>query len=93
MPIDQLRKANDFLDAMFHACRSRKFFAASGPRLYLGPDQIQAGDLVVVFETARMPFVLRKLKNKPTYWLLGPAYVRGRMMGQVFDPHEQDQSK
>ena len=92
-PLEQLCKANDFLDAMRHACRNRRFFTASGPRSCAGPNQVQVGDLVVVFENARMPFILRKLDAISTYWLLGPACVRERMTSQVFDATEQDQSK
>ena len=58
------------------------------PQLCIGPKQVREGDSIVIFETARMPFVLCKPDGKSTYRLLGPAYVRDRMRGQIFDPLE-----
>jgi hypothetical protein len=73
-----------FLDSVFHAARSRRMFT-TGNRLCLGPDKVQIGDVIVVFPKANMPFVLRGTETDGVYRLLGPAYVRGLMQGQVFD--------
>ena len=73
-----------FMDSIYHASRYRRVFAI-GNRLCLGPDQVQIGDAIAVFPEANMPFVLRQQGTDPTYRLVGPAYVRGLMQGQVFD--------
>ena len=80
--------AHTFLDSVFHACRFRRFFitrdqSTTEQRLALGPDQVQVGDHVLVIKDACMPFVLRKNEKADVYRMLGPAYVRGRMMGQI----------
>jgi len=76
--------AYNFLDSIFHACRFRRFFTTADLRLALGPDGVKVGDRVVIFKNACMPFITRKLEHSNAYRLLGPAYVRGLMMGQVF---------
>jgi hypothetical protein len=77
-----------FLDSVWNACRFRRLFIVTDQqtreeRLSLGPDQVQEGDRVVVLKSACMPFVLRENQEKDVYKMLGPAYVRGRMKGQI----------
>jgi len=81
---EQQKLSGDFLDAVFHACRFRRFFVTADLCMALGPDEVRVGDQVVVFQNACMPFIVRKVADGEAYKLLGPAYVRGLMMGQVF---------
>lgn len=78
--------AHTFLDSMYHACRFRSFFVTEDARLALGPAETRLGDRVVIFQSARMPFVLRSTGDDGPYKVIGPAYVRGLMMGQVLRP-------
>lgn len=81
---EQQKLSSDFLNAVFHACRFRRFFITADLCMALGPDGVRVGDQVVVFQNACMPFIVRKVADGEAYKLLGPAYVRGLMMGQVF---------
>jgi hypothetical protein len=75
--------AHTFLDSVLHVCRFRRFFVAADDRLALGPDQVQTGDQILIIKDAHMPFVIREHGRSGVYKMLGPAYVRGLMMGQV----------
>lgn len=75
--------AHTFLDSVLHVCRSRRFFVTADHRLALGPDQVDVGDQVLIMKDAHMPFIIRAHERSGVYRMLGPAYVRGLMMGQV----------
>ena len=75
--------AHAFLDSVLHTCRFRRFFVTADHRLALGPDQVQVRDQVLIIKGASMPFVIREHERYAVYRMLGPAYVRGLMMGQV----------
>ena len=75
--------AHTFLDSVLHACRFRRFFVTSDHRLGLGPDQVKDGDRILIIKDASMPFVIREHERYGVYKMVGPAYVRGLMMGQV----------
>ena len=75
--------AHAFLDSVLHACRFRRFFVTADHRLAIGPDQVQVGDQILIIRDASMPFVIREHERSGVYRMLGPAYVRGLMMGQV----------
>lgn len=75
--------AHTFLDSVLHVCRSRRFFVTADHRLGLGPDRVDIGDQVLIIKDAHMPFVIRAHERSGVYRMLGPAYIRGFMMGQV----------
>lgn len=51
--------------------------------LGMGPNEMRAGDVVVVFPGARVPFVLRPTAEKDTFTYVGDAYCDGIMDGEI----------
>ncbi|RDW59215.1 hypothetical protein BP5796_12139 [Coleophoma crateriformis] len=78
--------------AAVNACVNRKFFRTSGGYMGLGPQAMRAGDILVVFFGAGVPFVLRrvaelkpddgKMKDGSSWRLVGQAYIHGLMDGE-----------
>ncbi|KAF5262877.1 hypothetical protein BFJ63_vAg479 [Fusarium oxysporum f. sp. narcissi] len=64
--------------------RYRGFAITFGGWFVVGPDIMQAGDVVVVLYGGRTPFLLRR-KDDGTWILVGECYVHGMMNGEVFD--------
>ncbi|KAF6528934.1 hypothetical protein HZS61_000246 [Fusarium oxysporum f. sp. conglutinans] len=64
--------------------RYRGFAITFGGWFVVGPDIMQAGDMVVVLYGGRTPFLLRR-KDDGTWILVGECYVHGMMNGEVFD--------
>ncbi|KAH6842310.1 hypothetical protein B0I37DRAFT_381652 [Chaetomium sp. MPI-CAGE-AT-0009] len=70
----------------------RPFLTAEG-YLGMGPEGVQAGDVVVVFCGGRIPFVLRPTKSElvvgqrkiKLFEFVGEAYCDGVMDGEVVD--------
>lgn len=57
--------------------RGRKVFSTQKGATGIGPDDVQAGDAVVVVYGARTPFVLRENRNGTGWCVVGDAYVEG----------------
>ncbi|CZR35522.1 hypothetical protein LB506_010365 [Fusarium annulatum] len=64
--------------------RYRGFAITFGGWFVVGPDIMQAEDVVVVLYGGRTPFLLRR-KDDGTWILVGECYVHGMMNGEVFD--------
>lgn len=78
------RDAHALLDSVLRVCPSRRFFITTDNGSALGPDQMQLGDRVLIIQGAHIPSVIREHEGEPgIYRMLGPAYVRGLMKGQV----------
>ena len=72
-----------YLEAARKVCFGRKFFTTENGRVGLGPQKMEAGDVVCILKCVRVPFVLRKHELEPqTYYLIGEAYVHGLMRGE-----------
>lgn len=50
----------------------------------VGPDIMEAGDVVVVLYGGRTPFLIRR-REGGTWMLVGECYVHGMMNGEVFE--------
>ncbi|RGP64113.1 hypothetical protein FLONG3_9659 [Fusarium longipes] len=72
--------------------RYRGFAITAGGWFVVGPDIMQAGDVVAVFYGGRTPFLIRR-REEDTWMLVGECYVHGMMNGEVFEldgPHEEE---
>jgi hypothetical protein len=63
--------------------RYRRFGVTESGYFVLGPDVMQAGDVVVVFHGGRTPFILRPTDQGWT--LLGESYMHGMMNGEAME--------
>lgn len=70
---------------------------ASGNRVFaktkdgyyvLGPKLMMPGDVICIFQGAKVPFCLRRSGTK--YLLIGECYMHGVMDGSVFEPAKAD---
>jgi Heterokaryon incompatibility protein (HET) len=62
----------------------RKIFVTSQGYLGLGPQHLQTGDVVALFEGADLPYVLRT-RNNGGFELVGESYVHGIMNGEFIE--------
>ena len=88
-PIQILKDMQIALRAALHM---RRFAVTSTGHFALVPRGAKAGDQVVVFEKACVPFVVRRVKddrdNDALFELVGETYVHGIMKGEAVDMHE-----
>ncbi|KAH4945542.1 hypothetical protein HBI67_129250 [Parastagonospora nodorum] len=74
----------DLRTAMRAALTMRRFAISQKGFFALVPRGTQQGDVIVVFEGACVPFVLRSVQNEEEeYELLGEAYMHGIMQGEA----------
>jgi hypothetical protein len=72
-----------YLKAARKVCFGRKLFTTENGRVGLGPQKMEAGDILCILKCVRVPFLLRKHESEPqTYYLIGEAYVHGFMQGE-----------
>jgi hypothetical protein len=84
-------EAKRFHSTLSVRCVSRRAFVTKDGYLGLGPDAIQAGDIVVVLLGSNVPFILREsVKNK--FQLVGECYVYGIMNGEIMAKNQQTES-
>lgn len=81
----------EFHGAMLNACGGRRYFNTDNGRLGLGPDDCQAGDVVVLFLGGHTPFVIRRNDGKATYSFIGESYVQGLMDGEALELLEDEE--
>lgn len=68
--------------------RYRRFAVTRKGYFVLGPDALQAGDVVAVLRGGKVPFVLRKVSvdgGDERWVLVGECYVHGLMDGEGWD--------
>lgn len=61
----------------------RRMFTTRDEYIGLGPNGMQSGDLIALFEGGKVPFVVRKKGEK--YKLVGECYIHGIMSGERFE--------
>jgi hypothetical protein len=66
---------------MMHYMQDRRPFRSSNGYVGLGPNKMQAGDLVVIFFGSHTPFIIRPCNNG-MHRLVGEAYIHGIMDGE-----------
>jgi hypothetical protein len=71
--------------SMGRTCNGRCPFVTTGGWLGFGPSAMEAGDVVVVFAGADLPFVIRPHGEGDEFVLIGEAYVHGLMVGELFE--------
>lgn len=64
-------------------CPGRSLFITRKGHVGLGPREMKPGDLVCLFFSARVPFILRPKPERNGYWLIGECYVNGIMQGEA----------
>lgn len=64
-------------------CPGRSLFITRKGHVGLGPRQMKPGDLVCLFSSAGVPFILRPKPERNGYWLIGECYVNGIMQGEA----------
>lgn len=67
----------------------RTFFVTSKGYIGIGPEETQTGDLVVIFDGANTPFILRPIadcepRDSTKYYVVGNCYLHGWMDGDMF---------
>jgi len=86
--------ANGYVNMMSWQRFRRPFLSQKG---YFGlvPDTAAVGDVVVVFEGAKFPYVLRKCEDEveEKYTLVGEAYVHGIMYGEFAEQPKESERK
>jgi hypothetical protein len=60
----------------------RRLFRTETGTIGIGPDDIQEGDLIVIFFGARTPFIIRRNERADRFTLIGDCYVHGLMNGE-----------
>ncbi|UJO16226.1 uncharacterized protein CLAFUR5_04851 [Fulvia fulva] len=76
--------ADRFYDDILLACKGRSFFITKQGDLGLGPWIAKPGDQCFVLRSARVPFVLRTVREG-CWKLVGECYVHGIMNGGFVD--------
>ena len=62
---------------------NRRFFITRRGHIGSGPPDMRIGDMVCILLGAKAPMILREVSPKPTYELVGPAYIDGIMHGEA----------
>jgi hypothetical protein len=74
------------VNSLLSTCTARTAFITAGGWLGFGPFCMEAGDIVVVFAGADVPFVVRRTQDgSGDFLLVGEAYVDGLMFGELFE--------
>jgi hypothetical protein len=78
--VSATQEQDSYYTAMGRLRNRRPFISARG-YIGLGPIELQAGDIVVIFMGAKLPYILRRYESS-RYRLVGEAYVQGIMYGE-----------
>ena len=63
----------------------RRMFRTQDGYVGLGPQYLQSGDQVALFEGGKLPFIIRG-NGSEQYELIGDCIVHGAMSGELYDP-------
>ena len=63
--------------------RVRKFCVTEEGQIGWVPMEAQQGDVICVFEGARLPYVLRRTADGDAYTIIGHCFIHGIMFGEV----------
>lgn len=77
-----------FETALHGSMEDQRFFITRNGRIGIGPRDLAANDLLVIFWGADMPVVLREKEGFQQ--LLGATYLHGVMDGEIFEPLSQE---
>ncbi|KAF5868701.1 putative heterokaryon incompatibility protein [Botrytis fragariae] len=75
-----------FHTLVYFATHMRRFFIAKEPRwIGLVPMDAQIGDQLFLLEGGKVPYILRRMKGKEEYKIIGDCYVHGIMDGEEWN--------
>ncbi|RDW57327.1 hypothetical protein BP5796_12777 [Coleophoma crateriformis] len=74
---------------VMHASYKRDFIATEHGRIGWGPEGVEEGDVIVVFQNGIVPHILRPRSSTAPMMLVGEAYIDGLMNGEVFSIENQ----
>jgi hypothetical protein len=80
---------------MMECLHFRRPFISQRGFVGLGPAGLEVGDVVVIFEGAKLPYLLRQLKidgEEGVWKLVGEAYVHGIMYGEFMKQERQTET-
>jgi hypothetical protein len=84
----RLRHGMSYIRMMEDNLRNKLAFVSSGRLVGFGTSLLQEGDLIVIFNGAEVPYILRQdLYGR--YGLAGEAYVHGIMYGEFLETHQE----
>lgn len=86
---DEIAVLMEFTTAAVAACYGRRYFATENHRVGLGPEDIKEGDLVCIFFSGPVPYILRPSQLNSNYMFLGESYVHGLMNSEALDMLDQ----
>ncbi|KAN0102685.1 hypothetical protein V8E51_010998 [Hyaloscypha variabilis] len=82
---EEIRALREYIILVAGASYGRRYFATENSRIGLGPEDTAPGDLVCVFNSGPVPYILRRRQNNLNYVFLGESYVHGLMNTEVLD--------
>jgi hypothetical protein len=86
---DEIVRSMEFVTAVVAACYGRRYFATENGRVGLGPEDIMPGDLVCIFFSGPVPYILRPSQHTSNCMFLGESYVHGLMNSEALDMLDQ----
>lgn len=81
---DTLQLGRDFLNLARCGCSMRRIFRTRRGYLGLGPACMREGDIVVVLDGGKVPYILRPLTDS-TYAFMGECFVYAIRNGEAYD--------
>lgn len=76
-----MQDAMHYIGQMGERCRNRRFAVTSKKHMGLVPHTAKVGDLIVILDGCRVPFVLRR--SGKNFRLIGECYIHGIMHGEA----------
>ncbi|KAF2108147.1 heterokaryon incompatibility protein-domain-containing protein [Lophiotrema nucula] len=78
-PKERMQLFTDTTDQLYRSCSGRSYFTTTSGRVGLGPPEVLAGDIIVVFYGTRPAFLLRERGAGEAFEFVGDAFVHGFM--------------
>ena len=72
-----------------YASYRRDFIATEHGRIGWGPEGVEAGDVITVFDNGIVPYILRPRQPNEPMLLVGQTYIDGLMYGEVFNMEKE----
>lgn len=86
MPVSEyVGDASMYQDLVEPICYGRTVFMTLWGRIGLGPRTAKPGDVVVVLDGDKVPYLLRKVEERTEYVFIGECYILDIMNGEVYD--------
>jgi hypothetical protein len=77
-------RAMEYGKCIYNVLRGNRFFVTNEGYIGIGPPGTEHGDIVVILDGVRTPFVVRPLeKGRPLFKVVGSCYLHGAMLGET----------